>query len=417
MKPLGIVPALVLLLVVACGDGGSVTTTEEIPPGTTIVPTAPTTNTTPKTPATTEVPAPGVPFADVIGAGDLIRLTSTHRVANVPSDDVLNARRTPGAGAPLVAELDPAYSTFRFTGETVEASDGGTWMKIVLSDPAVQLVYGREPFEVPWGWVNSAYTEPIAEFTPIGGGCVPVGQPQPHVGDPSSTYDRLIDLLLLEFEECSQLTVTLAESDGTDHLGVTLPDIGVESIPDGLRLVIEPPESGWLQVLWPATELLTADLEVFVVHGTDNEVWIDIYGAGDADIFYLDTQGQIVVSLATFGEPLPDRNGSIVATPAVESSAGFWTISGYARPFEANLSASVRDANDDVLAVPVAGPTVNVFGPGAFSVMTYDWSETWGWYEFTVDMSGLPTGAYVVRLADTGGNEDGPVVDVPIVIP
>lgn len=417
MKSLGIVPFVWLLLLAACADGVVVTTTEAIPPGTTIVPTAPTTGATPGPPASTEAPAPGEEFSDLIVTGDPILLTSTHRVANVPSDDVLNARRVPGAGGPLVAELDPAYSTFRFTGESLVAADGGTWMKIVLSDPAVQLVSGPEPYELPWGWVNSFYTEPLTEFAPIGGACTPDGQPQPHVGDPNSTYDQLIDVLLLDFDGCSQLIVTLAEAGGPDHLGTTLPNVGVEAIPDGLRLTIPPPGSGWLHVLWPATELITADLEVYVVRGVDGEVWIDIHGAGAAEVSYLETKGQVVVNLANLGGPLPDRNGSIVAHPAEETSANSWTISGQARPFEANLSVSVRDNDDAVVAVPVSGPTVNVFGPGAFSVMTYDWSETWGSFEFTVDMSGLPTGDYVVRLADTGATEDGPVVDVPIVIP
>ncbi len=405
-----------LLLVAACAGGDSTTTTGAIPPGTTIVPATPA-STPPPEVSTTDPPAAGEVFADDIVVGEVIRLTSTHRVANVPSDDVLNARRTPGAGGPVAAELDPAYSTFRFTGETTETSDGGTWMKIVLADPAVQLVFGPEPYELPWGWVNGFYTEPVTEFAPIGGSCSPMGPPQPHNGDPDSTYDQLIDLLLLDFGDCSQLVITLSEGDGIDHLGVTLPDVGVEVIPDGLRLVILPPGSGWLQVLWPATELWTDDLEVFVAHGPASAVWVDIYGAGEAETIYLADQGQIVVNLQAVGGAFPDRNGSIAAKVPVEASPTTWTISGYARPFEANLSASVRDSDNNVLNVPVAGSGVNVFGPGAFSVMTTDWSETWGWFQFTVDMAGQPSGNYTVRLADDGGYENGPMVLVPIVVP
>jgi hypothetical protein len=237
------------------------------------------------------------------------------------------------------------------------------------------------------------------------------------VGDPESTYDQLIDLLLLDFEECSQLVITLAEGDGVDHLGVTLPSVDVQEIPDGLRLVILPPGSGWLQVLWPATELWTDDLEVFVARGPGSAVWVDIYGAGSAETVYLWDQGQIVVNLEADGDGFPDRDGSIAAKVPAAVSATVWTISGYARPFEANLSASVRDSGNNVLNVPVAGSGVNVFGPGAFSVMTTDWSEAWGWFQFTVDMSSQPSGNYVVRLADDGANENGPVVLVPIIVP
>lgn len=407
---------LVCLVVAAaaCTGGEAATTTTAAPPGTTIVPATPAPPVT--APPATDPPALGDGFHDVITVGAPIRLTSTHRVANVASDDVLNARRIPGAGGPLAAELDPAYSTFRFTGETTTVADGGTWMKIVLSDPAVQLVFGPEPYEIPWGWVNAHYTEPIDEISPIGGSCDVTGVPSPHAGDPNSAYDQVIDLLLLEFGGCSQLLITLAQGDGVDHLGVTLPDVATSAIPGGLRLEILPPESGWLQVLWPATELFTTDVEVFVARGPGGAVRIDLLGIDVAETAYLADQGQIVVSFEAAGGPFPDRDASVAANaPSVE--AGVWTISGYARPFEASLSVSVRDANDTVLDVPVSGDGVNVFGPGAFSVMTTDWSETWGWFEFQVDTSSLPSGNYVVRLADDTAMEDAPTVNVPISVP
>ncbi len=414
MKGYSRILVCLVVAVAACAGGDAATTTTSSPPGTTIVPATPAPSVT--APPVTDPPSLADGFHDVITLGAPIRLTSTHRVANVASDDVLNARRLPGAGGPLAAELDPAYSTFRFTGETATADDGGTWMKIVLSDPAVQLVFGPEPYELPWGWVNAHYTEPIGEISPVGGSCDVTGVPAPHIGDPSSAYDQVIDLLLLEFDGCSQLLITLAQADGVDHLGVTLPDVATSAIPGGLRLEILPPDSGWLQVLWPATELFTTGVEVFVARGPGGAVRIDLLGIDVAETAYLADQGQIVVSFEAAGGPFPTRDASVAANaPSVD--AGVWTISGYARPFEANLSVSVRDANDTVLDVPVSGDGVNVFGPGAFSVMTTDWSETWGWFEFQVDTSGLPSGNYVVRLADDTAMEDAPTVDVPISVP
>ena len=234
MRLLAILLSLSLTIAACAGEPAETSSPTTAPPATTApATTAP--STTAPAPSTTEGVL-GTPFADEIVVGESIQLSSTHRVANVPPDDVLNARIVPGAGGPLFAELDPAYSTFRFTGETTEVSDGGTWAKIVLNDPRVQLVFDPEPYQVPWGWVNSFYMEPIREWAPSNGACDVTGGVTGYPGDPESTYDQLIDLLLLDFDECSQLVVTLAQGDGLDHLGTTLPAVTASVLPSGIEI-------------------------------------------------------------------------------------------------------------------------------------------------------------------------------------
>lgn len=406
-----LVLSLAFSLVACNGDASVPTTSTTTAPATTVAPT--TTGAT----TTTTVPPSGTAFADAIEVGVPIRLASTHRVVNVDADDVLNARRLPGAGGPLVAELDPAYSTFRFTGETTEVPDGGTWAKIVLSDPAVQLVFDPEPWQVPWGWVNAFYMEPLAEWAPVNGSCDPDGGVSGYAGDPSSTFDQLMDLLLLDFGACSQLVVTLAAGDELDHLGTTLPAVTASVLPAGIvRLEIDPPDQGWLQVLWPATEIITPDLEVYTVRGTDGEIWIDIHGASQAAVEYLGDQGQLVVHLADGAPVGTERNETLVGAffEAGPSTVSLW---GYGRPFEAFFSAKVLDATDAVVAVPATGNSLWEPGSGAFGVGTTDWSETWGWWSIDLDISGLAPGDYRVVLADDGATEDAPTIIAPFTAP
>lgn len=418
MRQIGLLLVLTLVLV-GCTGGASDTT---VAPPTTIAP--PTTTTAPTTTAPTTTAAPtttlpaGPVFADGIAVGEPIRLSSTHRVVNVPDDDVLNVRMLPGAGGPLAAELDPAYSTFRFTGETAAVGDGGNWAKVVLSDPAVQLVWEPEEYQLPWGWLNAFYMEPLQEWVPVGGRCDPSGGLTDHDGDPASTYGQVIDLLLLDFGDCTQVVITLAEENGLDPLGTTLPDVRATVLGSGIvRLTILPPSSGWLQVLWPATEILTSDLEVYTVRGTDGEVWIDIHGASLASVDYLGAQGQVVVDLVD-GAPVGTEKDDSVVGAFYEATSDSLHLWGYGRPFEANLSVRVLDATDTVVAVP-ATSDVAAFNPGAgaFGIGTTDWFETWGWWDLRLDTSGLPAGDYTVVIADDGALEDGPSVEAPFTVP
>lgn len=412
-----IVPLIVLALVVAaCASDVADTTVAPTtaPPATAPPATEPTTTTVP--PTTT--PPSDTWFADDIEVGAPIRLSSTHMVANVPDDDILNARMLPGAGGPLAAELDPAYSTFRFTGETTEVADGGTWAKVVLSDPAVQLVWEPEEYQVPWGWVNAFYMAPLVEWAPVNGTCDPAGGLADHAGDPASTYGQLIDLLLLDFGTCAQLVVTLAEANGTEPLGTTLPDVTASVLPSGIvRLVFPAPSSSMLHVLWPATEVFAGDLEVYAVRGTDGEVWVDIHGASQASVEYLGAQGQVVVHLADGAAVGTERNDSVVGAfyEATPTAVHLW---GYARPFEATLSVRVLDASGRVVAVP-ATSDVGVYGAGggAFGIGATDWFETWGWWDLLLDISGLAAGDYTVVVADDGALEDGPFVEAGFTVP
>ncbi|NND84994.1 MAG: hypothetical protein HKN46_07570 [Acidimicrobiia bacterium] len=410
------IAVFVALVVVACGGGTSETTVAPSTPSTTAAPPN-TTGSTTTTAAAATVPA-GTAFGDAITVGEPIQLASTHRVVNVPDDDVLNVRLLPGAGGPLAAELDPAYSTFRFTGETRAVGDGGNWAKVVLSDPAVQLVFDPEDYQLPWGWLNAFYMDPLEEWAPVNGSCNPSGGLTDHAGDPSSTYGQLIDLLLIDFGTCTQLVVTLAEENGQQPLGTTLPDVTATVLPSGIvRLEVLPPTSGWLQVLWPATEIISTDLEVYTVRGLNGEVWIDIHGASQASVEYLGGQGQIVVHIAD-GAPVGTEKDDSVVGAFYEATAATVHLWGYARPFEANLSVRVLDATDTVVAVP-ATSDVAVYGAGsgAFGIGTTDWFETWGWWDLQLDVTGLAAGDYTVAIADDGALEDGPFVEAPFTIP
>lgn len=385
------------------------TTTE--PTVTTTEPQPTTTSTT----STTTTTLPPTPFADHVTVGDPIRLSPTHRVTGVAAEDVLNVRAAPSPSASIRTELAPD-GVMRFTGELGTASDGGSWAKVVLPDPAAHPSVDPQPYDVIWGWVNTRFTEPTDTFAPIGETCEP-GPLEPHSGDPGSSYGQIVDVTVLPFDQCSQIIITLGEADGNDNLGATLPPISVSRpFGDVVRLAIDDPADGSLQVMVPASEVFTADIEVYAVRRPGGGIWFDIHGAAEAGVQYLADQGQIVVTVEG-GAVLPDRDFTLSVAHVVEGDDTM-TVRGYARPFEASMRVEVVDSDGVIAEVEASGDSVWLPGPGVIGVMTTDWSEAWGWYEFTLDLSGLTAGDYFIRLLDEAvDGPDSPVLEIPVTVP
>lgn len=131
--------------------------------------------------------------------------------------------------------------------------------------------------------------------------------------------------------------------------------------------------------------------------------------AGPATVFYLNDPARIVIDVPTTGQnAYPDPavgDKVVVKQPRADYTVGpgIFTVTGYARPFEAQGSWRVKD---------VFG---NVVREGTY--LTSDWAATWGRFAFTADyppylggMSGtLEVGEYSAR----DGSFEG--VSVPLV--
>lgn len=391
------------LVAVACSAAEPASTTAGPVPVTTAAPAPSTTSAS--TPTTES--ASGVGGSDLIVLGEPIVLSSTHRVVEVASDDVLNGRYAAGAEYGVNAELDPGYGTMRLKGSTVTLEGGSEWVSVAYA-PDTQLVDESEPYG--YGWVNSHFIAPIESWVPLGGGCNLEAGTNKSFGDDASPANEVFDLMAVDLGDCIRIIVTFAEVVSGEHLGTTLPLIEALEI-DGSRLRIDLPAEF---VVPHATDIFGSNVSALVAIRPGGGFWLEIAKPGGASVRAIEGSGQIVIDIEKGDvDSIFHHDGTIVALPPQGPSNNLGFV-GYARPFESTLSVIVGEhEGDSEYPEHVEGSGVIVDGA---AVMTSGWLEAWGIYEFRV--VNLPSGVYDVIVADDSAVDTGfPVVRFEVIVP
>lgn len=142
----------------------------------------------------------------------------------------------------------------------------------------------------------------------------------------------------------------------------------------------------------------------------------EIYGPSSMlDVKFDNSNGTIIIDVAETvdggvgRQPLLDENGVIIKS--VESSAdNSVTITGYARPFEANLEAEVLV---DGTPTNVGWAQENGEVASSKGISTTDWISALGYFEFTIELdAGIELSDVVVRLNPEGGSDTPTEVDL-----
>jgi hypothetical protein len=201
-------------------------------------------------------------------------------------------------------------------------------------------------------------------------------------GDHGSFERAVVDLGAGEFPADFAPNYRWAYTDGGTILRLVLPTVSSTLTTDGFGL--DEAISRYYVVRSLGGNRMSVEF-----HLTD--------AAGPATVFYLNDPARIVVDVPTSGQnfyPEPALGETVVVKQpraGYTVGPGIFTVTGYARPFEAQGSWRVKD---------VFG---NVVREGQY--LTSDWATTWGRFAFTADypayldgMSGtLEVGEYSAR--------------------
>ncbi|MDH3303081.1 MAG: Gmad2 immunoglobulin-like domain-containing protein [Acidimicrobiia bacterium] len=347
----------------------------------------------------------------------------TAKVAADTSDPFLNVRRAPDAGAELLAKLPPTYRGVVLTGESATADDGATWFQVRLIDP-VRVNLG-EPLHggQPVGWVNAAFLIPLEDGLAVGTDEVPACAFLP---EESGTFGGLAGsgyVYALESrtfgDDCLRVVVTLSAGSnpflweevpaGTGPAGA-LPDAFVSSS-GGNGVTLELGDN--IASAWPsATE---TDDGVYIARSTDGTVdLVTPVPVGRVGVTPLADSGILVIDMEVAGDaPQTGRFVALTDQPAV--GAGTVTVTGLARPFEANLGVSIVDDDGQPVAALYSGSAaLGTLRSTEYGVQTTDWTEAWG--RFAVTAADLQPGSYTMLLDGEGGVETPTRTAVPFTI-
>lgn len=349
-----------------------------------------------------------------------------YEVTRVASDDVLNARRGPGVENPIVFTLAADATGVVAFGDPVTAPGGGEWIEVY------NPVSGLDE-EDDSGWVSLAFLrpQPVPDARP----CLFNGPQDHYIGGEWSTADRV----------------------GPDSTARVVSSVDTYRFGGCIRTVIQfgtslengaPPATGL-----PADITVTAggptvvDLGSTVTFarsdGADsravgNDGWIyptfvaiDGDGGLSAELYmpsdlvgveFDSIASRIVIDVAD-GSP-DDPRGSEPVRPPIERDGvvvtgggddGAWfTVTGLARPFEATLGLSLRNADGPVAAEfrdTFADPGEAVSSTG---VMTTGWVDGWGRFSFEMQLDEDEVDGLLLDFVTAGGLEDPPVVTIPL---
>ena len=340
----------------------------------------------------------------------------THRVTGVAADDVLNVRKEPGADGELLAELAPDYRGIRLFDNVAIVEDGGEWQQVMLLDP-VRLIGLEEPLHgAPiTGWVNAAFIEPhdpsISDAFPCG------GQMTNTIEATGPAPDHVYAIRQFGLGGCIRTVVTFGQNFDEDRplYDRISTDVRPAGIPD-IRWEQANPDIRWEQVngvavliledvpyAW-ATESNTYESSAALVgRWTDGSLAIFLTIPG-ATTMQVSETGDLVIDITPFTETTPlAGNGFHILGEPVAGPGGTVEVWGLARPFEANIGTTIL------------GPDGNpVEGVGPNFVMTTDWTEAWGLFQYRA--VGLEPGEYLLTLAQQGVDRDIEL-DVPFIVP
>lgn len=251
--------------------------------------------------------------------------------------------------------------------------------------------------------------EPATTSSPEGGGEeTPRAEPEAPFGDAPEASggagggaDGILDVRFGVHEGYERAVVDLGEGSGR-----------AEAVP-GWRL--ESPEGdGLLRVFLPSVEATAVsdgefggDLlqRFYVVRAPDGGMFVDFFarGAFAYRVLELSDPARLAVDFKPAGSPLavplPARGGdTVLVRPRDGEDVGDpFVVSGYSRNFEASNSISLLSPSGEVLA--------------RRTVTGNDWSETWGYFETSLDLPALAgggtlqVGAYSARDGSFEGVE------------
>ena len=417
-----VVLVAVSMVVAACGDdsGGSTTTS---PASTTTLPASTTTT----APATTTTTAPTV-------------VTGEWGVALVDKSDPdwLMVQPTPAVSLTPLATAPPNGVGLFATGQTATDGNGATWYQV---DYPAAAVTG--------GWVPAEFVVPVPSFvdvpcstdpTDYGVDAGSITPPAAPAAVPGGTVATLVYALHhMSDPSCERTVVTFGADLGSGNYAAAdnLPPLGGASVP------LPGPFPGLLSLDF-TTDVpmaLPSALELWAWHTPGNGVvnaFVTRHSAGSPTIsldlqfannravhvYWMTTPLQLVIDtvdaptgtgldlqalvadLAAIDHPINwDLNGPLPVPPI--------TVTGWARPFEATLQVRLRQAPapGDLLGSgalvtadwsgTVGGAPVSYTGESSVIFDTTDWTEVWGWFEFTIDQ--LAAGNYELFIGDVGG--------------
>ncbi len=359
----------------------------------------------------------------VVGEAGARYRVDTAKVAADTNDPFLNVRLTPNARGELMAKLPPTYRGIVLTGESATADDGATWFEVQLIDP-VQVDLG-EPLHggLPVGWVNAAFLIPLDDGIAVGTDEVPACAFGPEqrgaFGGLSSTgYVYGLESRRLG-ADCLRVVVTLAAGSnpflweevpaGTGP-AASLPNSFVSSS-GGMGVTVELGDN--IASAW--TSATDTDDDVYIARSTDGTVDLVItVPVGRVGITPLARSGILVIDMEVAGEaPQTGRFVALTDDPAV--GPGTVTVTGLARPFEANLGVSIIDGDGQPVAALYSGSaSLGTLRGTEYGVQTNDWTEAWG--RFAVTASDLQPGSYTMLLDGEGGVETPSRTAVPFTI-
>lgn len=347
-------------------------------------------------------------------------------IANVESDDTLNARDGAGTSFDVVYEFGfDETGIVRTNTETVFIGTS-EWVEVYLP------VAGRQ------GWVNSSFLEPITvtDSAPcaFNGSAASVGTGFANTEGSSTSNATVVGAMeTYRFGSCIRTVIEFSDgfssSNAPANPASVLPnDITVTSDGGEIASSLSIIDFGSSVFAAEAAESRFVDSfgtqSIFIFRPVEGNITGHIYGRSPVlDVRFDNTNGTMIIDVAdtqaaTAGiDPLFDA-GSVVVTgispvPNTDGSTSL-RIVGLARPFEANLSVDVL-RNGDPLAVDWTG----AFRTGTVStnaVMTTDWSSAWGLFDFTLELApGIDPFDLVLQIDPSGGAADNPTfVDLVI---
>ena len=349
----------------------------------------------------------------------------TAKVAADANDPFLNVRLGPGTDSDIIAKLPPTYRGLVMTDQPAATSDdGATWLPVMLTDP-VQVSLG-EPLHggQPIGWVNAAFLIPLEDGIAVGTDEVPACTFGPEetgtLGGLTSTgYVYSLESRRIGDGDCLRVVVTLGAGStpfmwedvpaGTGPAD-QLPDTFVSSS-GGMGVTLELGDN--IDSAWPgATE---TDDGVYIARSNDGTVdLITPTPVSRVGVTPLADSGILVIDMEVAGDAPP--TGRFVAlTDEPATGPGTVTVTGLARPFEANLGVAIVDGDGEpVTALYSGSAALGTLQGTEYGVQTNDWVDAWG--RFAVTAGDLQPGSYTMLLDGEGGVDTPSRTAVPFTI-
>ncbi|MDW3176052.1 MAG: hypothetical protein R8J94_01560 [Acidimicrobiia bacterium] len=356
-------------------------------------------------------------------------------VNNVQADDTLNARSGPGVEFDVVFEFGPNATGVVRSGNDATSTDGATWFEVFSPTSGV---------ENDVGWVNSAFLieASVSDTRP----CLFDG-PQDHYigidwtnpeGSASSEAAVISNIDTYRFGGCLRTVIEFSDAwsyeDGGAQRVTTLPDDIVVTRDNPPTIDFGSSITGAEVADARFSERPGVAQSTFVSMGADRQLDGVIYYGPTTTMWatFDNSNGTLIIDVADIRlptnadatlfdrvgpavGPLVDDNGLVLSSVARSADGDQWTVTGLARPFEANLALGVRHTDGTPIAVDWLNAVVDGQRPDN-GVMTTTWTEAWGQFEFTIIVpDDVEPGDVVIVFDPSGGAADDPeTIDLPL---